>query len=462
MSSLSTKLAALEDAGKPIQVGIIGAGKFGSMYISQAHRTKGVRLAAIADLSPDRAVSSLQKTGFPSSKFNTCISLSDGLKYDKTVITSDSEAMIATPGIDVILEVTGNPAVGVRHALLCCEHKKHIVMINVEADVLAGPLLARKAKEAGIIYSMAYGDQPALIAELVDWARTAGFDVVCAGKGTKHLPQYHYSTPDTVWDYYGFTKAQLSGGDFNPQMFNSFLDGTKSALEMAAVANGCGLRPPSDGLAFPPCGTHDLPQVLKPRSAGGQLEEKGTVEVVSCVEKDGRAVFGDLRWGVFVVIEAPDEYQRECFAQYGIKTDDSGWYAAQFKPYHLIGLELGISVASIMVRGEPTGQTRTWAGDVVATAKRNLQQGEKLDGEGGFIVYGKLMRAEDSLRTEGLPIGLAHGLVLKRDVGKDQALSWKDVEFSEKNQAVAVRQEMESIYRKELGSVRWDSAAVRD
>ncbi|KAJ4294239.1 hypothetical protein N0V90_007929 [Kalmusia sp. IMI 367209] len=450
MTSLSTKLAALEDAGKPIQVGIIGAGKFGSMYISQAHRTKGIRLAAIADLSSDRALSSLQRTGFPPSKYDTNLSLLEGLAQDKTVITTDSASLIATPGIDVILEVTGNPTAGVRHALLCCEHKKHIVMINVEADVLAGPLLTRKAQEAGIIYSMAYGDQPALIAELVDWARTAGFDVVCAGKGTKHLPQYHYSTPDTVWDYYGFTKEQLSTGDFNPQMFNSFLDGTKSALEMAAVANGCGLTPPSDGLAFPPCGTHDLPQVLKPRSEGGQLESKGTVEVVSCLEKDGRAVVGDLRWGVYVVIEAPGDYQRDCFAQYGIKTDDSGRYAAQFKPYHLIGLELGISIASIMLRAEPTGQTRTWAGDVVATAKRNLKAGEKLDGEGGFMVYGRLMRAEDSLGIEGLPIGLAHGLILKRNVGKDEGLSWKDVEFSEKSQAVAVRREMDNIHRKEF------------
>lgn len=420
--------------------------------ISQSHRTKGVRLAAIADLAPERALAALKRTGFPESKYDNTASLSfdEGRKQGKTAITSDSAAMIAHPDIDVILEVTGNPAAGVRHALLCCEHKKHIVMINVEADVLAGPLLTRRAAEAGIIYSMAYGDQPALIAELVDWARTAGFDVVCAGKGTKHLPQYHYSTPDTVWNYYGFTAEQLATGDFNPQMFNSFLDGTKSALEMAAVANGCDLSPPSNGLAFPPCGSHDLPYVLKPTENGGQLEKKGTVEVVSCLEKDGRAVYNDLRWGVYVVIEAPGEYQKECFKQYGLKTDSTGWYAAQYKPYHLIGLELGISIASIMVRGEPTGQTRTWAGDVVATAKRDLKAGEKLDGEGGFMVYGKLMTAQDSLRIEGLPIGLAHGVVLTKDVKKDEGLSWADVEDTGKNQAVSFRREMEAIYRKEF------------
>ncbi len=276
--------------------------------ISQCHRTPGVRLAGIADLSIDRAFAALKRTGYPEEKYDAtgALSLSEGLKQGKTVITTDSTALISQSGIDVILEVTGSPAAGVKHALLCCEHKKHIVMINVEADVLAGPLLTRKAKEAGIIYSMAYGDQPALIAELVDWARTAGFNVVCAGKGTKHLPEYHYSTPDTVWDYYGFTKEQLATGDFNKQMFNSFLDGTKSALEMAAVANSCGLSPPSDGLKFPPCGAHDLPQVLKPVSEGGQLEKYGTVEVVSCLESDGRDVFNDLRWGVYVVIEGMD------------------------------------------------------------------------------------------------------------------------------------------------------------
>lgn len=325
MTSLSTKLAEREAAGTPIQVGLIGAGKFGSMFISQSHRTPGMRLAGIADLSADRAKSALERTGFPNDRIDTTgLSVEEGIKAGKVAITQDSAALIATPGIDVILEVTGSPAAGIRHALLCCEHKKHIVMINVEADVLAGPLLARKARESGIIYSMAYGDQPALIAELVDWARTAGFDVVCAGKGTKHLPEYHHSTPDTVWDHYGFTKEQLATGDFNPQMFNSFLDGTKSALEMAAVANGCDLTPPDNGLLFPPCGKHDLPRSLRPKSDGGLLDKKGTVEVVSCLELDGRPTFDDIRWGVYVIIEAPGEYQKECFKQYGLQTDPSG------------------------------------------------------------------------------------------------------------------------------------------
>jgi predicted homoserine dehydrogenase-like protein len=264
-----------------------------------------MRLAGVAELKADLAYAAFKRAGYPESKtdMTRAMSLDEGIKANKTVVTTDSALLIAHPDIDVILEVTGNPAAGVRHALLCCEHKKHIVMINVEADVLAGPLLARRAKEAGIIYSMAYGDQPALISELVDWARTCGFKVVCAGKGNKFLPQYNYSTPDTVWDHWGFTKEQLAQDSFNSQIYNSFLDGTKSALEMAAVANGCDLECPTNGLSFTPCGYHDLAKILKPVSEGGISEKSGTVDVVSSMETNGRDVFNHARFGVFVVIE---------------------------------------------------------------------------------------------------------------------------------------------------------------
>jgi predicted homoserine dehydrogenase-like protein len=375
--------------------------------------------------------------------------LAEAAKTGATLITDDAEAVIASDHIDMVIDSTGSPAAGVRHALLCCEHRKHIIMVNVEADVLAGPLLARRAAQAGIIYSMASGDQPALIAELVDWARTIGLEVVCAGKGTKYLPVYHQSTPQTVWGHYGFSEEQVAGGDFNAQMFNSFLDGTKSALEMAAVANGCDLLPPTDGLLFPPCGVDDLPHILRPASEGGILAQKGTVEVVSSIERDGRPVFRDLRWGVYAVFEAPTPYVMDCFAQYGLKTDSTGRYAAMYKPYHLIGLELGISVASIALRGEATGATGDWRGDVVATAKRALKAGETLDGEGGFTVYGKVIPAADSLRLGGLPIGLAHHMVLKRDMAAGQVVSWNDVDFDATSQVVQVRREMEALFRRE-------------
>jgi predicted homoserine dehydrogenase-like protein len=319
----------------------------------------------------------------------------------------------------------------------------------VEADALAGPLLARRAAEAGIVYSMASGDQPALIAELVDWARTIGLEVICAGKGTKYLPVFHQSTPDTVWGHYGFTEEQVAGGDFNPQMFNSFLDGTKSALEMAAVANACDLAPPDDGLAFPPCGVDDLPTILRPIGDGGILAKRGTVEVVSSLERDGRPVFRDLRWGVYVVFEAPTTYVRDCFNQYGLRTDDSGRFAAMYKPYHLIGLELGTSVASIATRGEPTGSTSDWRGDVIAIAKRDLRAGDTLDGEGGFTVFGKVVPAETSLAIGAVPIGLAHGMTLRNAVPAHEPVRWSDVTYDPTTQAIGFRLEMEALFRNE-------------
>ena len=431
--------------GTPIRIGLVGAGKFGSMYLSQVRRTPGMHLVGVADLSPARAKDALKRVGWPAAALGAR-SLADAAKKGSTHLTDDPFAMIASPHIDLVIDATGDPAAGVAHVLACCEHRKHIVMVNVEADALAGPLLARKAREAGIVYSLAYGDQPALICEMVDWARTAGFEVVAAGKGTKYLPEYHASTPDTVWPHYGISPEDAKAGGMNPQMFNSFLDGTKSAIEMAAVANATGLVPAPAGLAFPPCGVDDLARVLRPQAEGGQLHHRGQVEVISSVERDGRPVFRDLRWGVYVTFAGDSDYVRRCFREYGLVTDASGNYTAMYKPYHLIGLELGISVASAGLRGEPTGSPEAWHGDVVATAKRDLKAGETLDGEGGFTVYGKLMPAADSLAVGGLPLGLAHGVVLKRAVKAGQPVRWADVSIDARSQAVRLRREMERSF----------------
>jgi predicted homoserine dehydrogenase-like protein len=297
----------------------------------------------------------------------------------------------------------------------------------------------------GVIYSLAYGDQPALVCELVDWARSSGFRVVAAGKGTKYLPIYHEVTPDQVWQHYGLSQAQVEAGGMNPRLFNSFLDGTKSAIEMAGIANACDLDVPTGGLQFPPCGVDDLPHVLRPRADGGTLERAGMVEVVSNLERDGRQVFRDLRWGVYCVFEAPNAYSARCFQEYGLKTDASGRYAAMYKPYHLIGMELGVSVISVALRGEPTGAARSFRGDVVAIAKRDLAAGETLDGEGGFTVWGKLFPAAESLRLRALPIGFAHGARLRRPVRCGEVVCRDDVDLGGLETARKIRQEAEGL-----------------
>jgi len=430
--------------GKPVRVGLIGAGKFGSMYLSQARRTAGIHVTGIADLYPHRSREALLQLGWPAQQLRAS-SFDDALKHGSAFVTDDANGLIASSAVEVVIDATGSPAAGIAHVLRCCEHGKHIVMVNVEADALAGPLLAKKAREAGIVYSLAYGDQPALICEMVDWARTAGFEVVAAGKGTKYLPEYHASTPDTVWRHYGLTPEDAAAGGMKAQMFNSFLDGTKSAIEMAAVCNATGLTPAPQGLEFPPCGVDDLARVLRPKSEGGSLHHRGQVEVISSLERDGQPVLRDLRWGVYVTFAADNDYVRRCFKEYGLITDSSGNYSSMYKPFHLIGLELGISVASVALRGEATGSATAFNADVVATAKRALKAGECLDGEGGYTVYGKLMPARDSLASGGLPLGLAHGLALKRDIAAGRALRWDDVDFDAQNAAVRVRREMERL-----------------
>jgi predicted homoserine dehydrogenase-like protein len=431
--------------GRPLRVGLAGAGKFGSMYLSQARATPGIHLIAIADLSPERARAACEQTGWPAERL-AAKSFADAATHGTTHVCDDASEMIAAPEIEIVIDATGNPAAGIHHVLTCCEHGKHIVMVNVEADALAGPLLARKAHAAGIVYSLAYGDQPALICEMVDWARVSGFEVVAAGKGTKYLPAYHASTPDTVWSHYGLTAEDARAGGMNAQMFNSFLDGTKSAIEMAAVANATGLTPAPEGLNFPPCGVDDLPRVMRPLLEGGQLHHSGQVEVITSLERDGRPVFRDLRWGVYVVFRSPSGYVQRCFKEYGLLTDDTGKYTAMYKPYHLIGLELGISVASVGLRQEPTGCPVGWSGDVVAVAKRELRPGETLDGEGGYSVHGRLMPAADSLVLGGFPLGLAHGVRVVNPVAAGQALKWSDVAFDPANAAVKFRREMEAVF----------------
>ena len=421
-------------SARPVRVALIGAGKFGSMFLSQAPSTAGLEVSVIADLDPDRARAACRALGWSNA-------LLAGMRF-----TDDAFEAVCSDDVDVVVEATGSPAAGIAHARAAFAAGRHMVMVNVEADVLAGPLLAVEARDAGVVYTMAYGDQPALTCELVEWARISGFDVVAAGKGTKYLPSYHASTPDTVWEHYGLTADEARAAGMNSRMFNSFLDGTKSAIEMAAIANATGLTPPPDGLKFPPCGRDDLAHVLRPAAAGGQLHHNGQVEVVSSIERDGRPVPNDLRWGVYVVIEAPNDYTAACFRQYGMNTDASGRYSAMYKPFHLIGLELNTSILSAALLGRPTGASRDFAGDAVATAKRDLAAGESLDGEGGFTVYGKLLPARTSLEAGALPIGLAQGVTLKRTVGAGEIVGWNDVECDPTLEAVSARREMEARF----------------
>jgi predicted homoserine dehydrogenase-like protein len=443
--SLHRQLQERAAQNKPVRIGLIGAGKFGSMYLAQIPRTPGVHLVGIADLSPSAARTNLARVGWPIEQV-AAKSLDEALRNGTTHIGEDWQQLVSHPAIDVIVECTGHPIAAVDHCLQAFANRKHVVNVTVEADAFCGPLLAQRAAKAGVLYSLAFGDQPALICDLVDWARTCGFPVVAAGRGHKWLPHFSQSTPDTVWQNYGLTPEQALRGGLNPKMFNSFLDGSKPAIESTAVANATGLTVPSNGLLYPPASVEDIPFVTRPVSEGGVLERKGMVEVISSLEANGRKIPYDIRMGVWVTVEGETDYIRNCFEEYNAHTDPSGRYFTLYKRWHLIGLEVGMSVASVALRGEATGVANCWNADVVATAKRDLRVGEVLDGEGGYTVWGKLLPAMTSAQMGGLPLGLAHGIKLLRPVRQGQSLSWADVAIDTTTKAYQLRREMEAMF----------------
>jgi predicted homoserine dehydrogenase-like protein len=420
-------LAERAAAGRPLRVGLIGAGTFGTMLLAQARRLRGLEIAGVADVSPERAHAASLRAGF---------------SQGEIAVLDDASALLALEPLDIVVEATGAPLASVEHALEAIRLGRHVVMATVEGDVLAGPALAERARAQGVVYSLAYGDQPALVCELVDWARASGFDVVCAGKGTKHLPSYHQATPETVWESYGFSEEQVASGGYNARMFTSFLDGTKSAVEMAAVCNATGLEPQGRGLGFPAAGADQLAAVCIPQEDGGVLERSGTVEVVSCLERDGAPVERDFRFGVFVTFAAPSALTAEWFAAYGLQTDATGRFAALYRPYHLVGLETTVSVLAAGLLGEATGAPDGFRADVAAVAKRDLEPGVLLDGEGGWTVYGALVPARRSLDDRLLPVGFAHGIRLARHVRAGQPISLHDVDAEPDGAALMLRHEL--------------------
>ena len=412
---LNTKL---EDHNKDIRVAFIGCGKFVSMFLAQYNQLKKIKIDSIIDVKIDQAKDNCRKSGLDETSINE-INFSNNLD---SVLDRD---------IEIFVEATGNPIVGTVHTVKIIKNKKHVILVNVEADVTCGKYLSDLAKENNVICSMAYGDQPSLILEQIEWARLNGFSVVCAGKGTKYHPTFEYSTPDTVWGHYGLTKerAEIESG-MNPKMFNSFLCGDKSAIEMCAVSNAANLKCPNNGLTFPPVGVYDIAKKLIPKSVGGLIDYEGQVEVISSIDENKKDIPNDLRWGVYVVIKAENQYVKNCFKDYGMVTDESGNYSAIWRPYHYIGLELAQSIYSIALDNKATGFTKHYNADVASYAKKDLKIGEKLDGEGGFCARGRLITSEKSKTEKILPLGLTDNAIVKRNISKDQVIKIEDVELN--------------------------------
>ena len=418
----------LQNRSKPIKIGFIGCGKFVSMFLAQYNQLEKIQIDSIVDVNIEKAKKNCLNSGLNEktiSNINFTNSLDNTLERD----------------IEIFIEATGNPIIGTVHAKKIINYKKHIILVNVEADVTCGKYLSDLANKNNVVCSMAYGDQPSLIMEQIEWARLNGFQVICAGKGTKYHPTFEYSTPETVWDHYGLTKerAEKESG-MNPKMFNSFLCGDKSAIEMCAVSNAADLKCPKDGLTFPPVGVYDIAKKLIPKDEGGLIDHSGQVEVISSIDLDKNEIENDLRWGVYIVIKAQNEYVKNCFKDYGMVTDSSGNYSAIWRPYHYIGLELAQSIYSISLDLKPTGFTKNYNSDVGAVAKKDLKPGEKLDGEGGFCARGKLISSQKSKEDGILPLGLTDNAIVKRNIKRDELIRLTDVDIDLPKEVLEARE----------------------
>ena len=409
-----------------INIAFIGCGKFISMFLSQYNQLKKINIDSIIDIDIERAKSNCIKSGL-------------NKETVEQINFSSSLDSVLDRNIEIFIEATGNPLVGTQHACKVISKKKNIIMVNVEADILCGKYLSDLAIQNKVIYSMAYGDQPSLILEQIEWARLNGFHVTCAGKGTKYHPTFEYSTPDTVWENYGMTNEEAKNAGMNPKMFNSFTTGDKSSIEMAAVANASNLKCPKNGLTYPSVGVYDIANNLIPKSDGGLIDYDGQVEVISSIDNNKKNIPNDLRWGVYIVLKAQNEYVMNCFREYGMITDKSGRYSAIWRPYHYIGLELAQSIYSIALDKKATGQTKYFNADVISVAKKDLNVGDNLDGEGGFTARGRLVTSQESIKNNYLPLGLTDGAIMKKKITKDQYIKLDDVEINWKEEVLTAR-----------------------
>ena len=445
------KLQELDESGNPIKVGVIGAGFFGCSTIGQVSRILGITTSIIADIYKEKATRGF--TRFARRKAREIVETRDTdmanscIEKNIPVITRDSRVLIESD-VEVILESTGVPEVAGRHAYEAISNKKNVVMATVEAECVIGPLLSKMARENGVVYSQAYGDQPALICELYDWAKSLGFDVVAAGEGTAARIEWRHETPDDALQRFGFTQEEIDRLRLNPKMYNSFIDTTKCAVEMVAVCNATGLKPDTRGMHFPLGSVKDVPRLLSLRKDGGILENKGVVDVITRVRPDGRQIRNDIRWGVFVVVTSDNRDVKGLFKTYEAPRGARGKNALVYRPHHWAGLEASISLIRAVLYKEPTGTPLPAApsAEVLAAAKRTLKPGDLLDGGGGYTTYGLAEKAEVARKENLLPLGLAENIRVAKEVPPDGVVSYDDVELNEDSLLLKLRRKQDKTF----------------
>lgn len=451
---ISQLLAQRQAEGNPIRVGIIGTGKFGAGLVAQISQMQGMDVSAIADINPRNARYAYESSHIPPEEIRTAETadeLEDAIRQGRPVIVEDGLALADSESLDVIVDATGIPDAGARHAYHALSNHKHVVMVNVEADVTVGPFLRRTADAAGVVYSMVDGDQPAVTWNIIEWARSLGLEIVAAGRGTIYYADDFEGTPDNTAARFGFTPEQIERRTINLKMFNSFRDGTKAQVEMTALANAVGLVPDVRGMHEPSVNLADIPQRFSRREEGGLLGQHGVVELANSVAEDGSSMLPNpLKMGVFAVVRSEHPFTQEDLASYGCHVGGEGKNFLLYRPYHLVAVPAPLSIARAVFYGDPTGScAATPTAECIAVAKRNLRAGEELDGGGGYTVVGQCEKATVARQEGLLPLGLAYKATLQRDVAKGEAIAYADVTLNEDSFVLKMRRLQDELMNKE-------------
>lgn len=426
-------LAERQASGNPIRTAVIGAGKFGGGLIVQLAQCPGMEASVVADLDPERARAVFASCGLAQRVVvaDSASAIVDAVRAGRLAITDDPVLAAASDAVDVVVDATGVPEAGALHAVTAIDAGHHIVMVNIEADVTVGAALRRRADAAGVVYTLVDGDQPGCTMHMIEWARTLGFEIVAAGRGTIYYATDRDGTPDTVQERFGFSDEVMRRRTINTKMYNSFRDGTKAQVEMTALANMTGLPPDVRGMHEPSVNLEDIPRQFSLRQEGGLLSRSGVVELANSIASDGQRMLPDpIKMGVFCVIRAEHPFIMEDLAGYGCHVGGDGHNMLLWRPYHLVAVEAPLSIAAAALYGRPTGTPLPEpTADTITVAKRDLQAGETIDGGGGYTVNGVIETAAVSRQEGLLPLGLSAGATLTADVARGRAVRYADVEL---------------------------------
>ena len=425
-----------EQTGRPVRVGLVGAGQMGSGFVVQLARQTGVTVSVVADVAIERAETALTNAGIQDVTVGGEISaLAEVIEAGGHAAVADIDVLTALP-VDIVVECSGVPEVATQVALSALTAGKDVALMTVEADVTVGLALAALAESEGRVYTVCRGDEPVECLKLIEFAEDLGLEVVMAGKG-KNNPLRQGDTPDDLID-----EAAAKG--MNPKMLCSFVDGTKTMIEMAALANAADMELTQRSMIGPEATVETLAKVFSPQEAGGVLDRTGVVDYCT----------GNVAPGVFVIVRSDSEVVSEELRYLKL---GEGPYFALYRPFHLASIEAPLSIAEAVIDGDASLQPVAWRAEVTAIAKRALAAGERIDGIGGFTVYGDAVSADEAAATGELPIGLAGGATLVRDVAQGVPVRYEDVELDAEQVIVRLRRLQDAMSDGEL-----DLDAVRE